>query len=179
MKIVKNQTKTGRYSPLGKIMSICNIGGRTSNFSCPAVGLLLTRYCSVSQEEHIDMLGSDHSPSVPDLKLLEEGNFLKAWGGISSLQVLTQASNSYARNRDKQPWTSSVATDLDCAMCMIAQPYLFAVCSSSDVVLWAKARANFQPVGEVVERKASEASRPRSEGSVSVYCIISQTYDMC
>lgn len=33
------------------------------------------------------MLSSDHSPSVPELKLLEEGNFLKAWGGISSLQV--------------------------------------------------------------------------------------------
>lgn len=33
------------------------------------------------------MLSSDHSPSIPDLKLFEEGNFLKAWGGISSLQV--------------------------------------------------------------------------------------------
>lgn len=33
------------------------------------------------------MLSSDHSPSEPALKLFEEGNFLKAWGGISSLQV--------------------------------------------------------------------------------------------
>jgi len=33
------------------------------------------------------MLSSDHSPSTPDLKLMEEGNFLRAWGGISSLQV--------------------------------------------------------------------------------------------
>jgi dihydroorotase-like cyclic amidohydrolase len=36
------------------------------------------------------MLSSDHSPSTPDLKLMEEGNFLKAWGGISSLQVSSQ-----------------------------------------------------------------------------------------
>lgn len=33
------------------------------------------------------MLSSDHSPTVPELKLLEDGNFLRAWGGISSLQV--------------------------------------------------------------------------------------------
>jgi allantoinase len=30
---------------------------------------------------------SDHSPCTPDLKLLEDGDFLKAWGGISSLQL--------------------------------------------------------------------------------------------
>lgn len=33
------------------------------------------------------MLSSDHSPTVPELKLLNDGNFLKAWGGISSIQV--------------------------------------------------------------------------------------------
>lgn len=39
------------------------------------------------QEGHIDMLSSDHSPTLPELKMLDDGNFLKAWGGISSLQV--------------------------------------------------------------------------------------------
>ncbi|THG06831.1 hypothetical protein TEA_001980 [Camellia sinensis var. sinensis] len=45
---------------------------------------------------HIDMLSSDHSPTVPELKLFNDGNFLKAWGGISSLQVseFTEAKNS-------------------------------------------------------------------------------------
>lgn len=33
------------------------------------------------------MLSSDHSPSAPELKLFDEGDFLRAWGGISSLQV--------------------------------------------------------------------------------------------
>ena len=33
------------------------------------------------------MLSSDHSPSSPDLKLFDQGDFLHAWGGISSLQV--------------------------------------------------------------------------------------------
>ncbi|XP_057815891.1 allantoinase isoform X2 [Cryptomeria japonica] len=38
------------------------------------------------KDGHIDMLSSDHSPSSPELKLLETGDFLRAWGGISSLQ---------------------------------------------------------------------------------------------
>lgn len=35
----------------------------------------------------LDMIVSDHSPCPPDLKCREEGDFLKAWGGISSLQL--------------------------------------------------------------------------------------------
>ncbi|XP_024029114.1 allantoinase isoform X2 [Morus notabilis] len=48
-------------------------------------------------EGHIDMLSSDHSPTEPKLKLLEEGNFLKAWGGISSLQFVLPVTWSYGR----------------------------------------------------------------------------------
>ncbi|MFL6028337.1 MAG: allantoinase AllB [Friedmanniella sp.] len=35
----------------------------------------------------IDFVVSDHSPSTADLKLLDEGDFGAAWGGISSLQL--------------------------------------------------------------------------------------------
>src|ERR1041385_4725400 len=35
----------------------------------------------------IDFVVSDHSPCPPDLKLREQGDFMKAWGGISSLQL--------------------------------------------------------------------------------------------
>ncbi|XP_078523948.1 allantoinase, mitochondrial-like isoform X2 [Lissotriton helveticus] len=38
------------------------------------------------RDGHIDMVVSDHSPCTPDLKLLRDGDFLKAWGGIASLQ---------------------------------------------------------------------------------------------
>ncbi|KAH7545987.1 hypothetical protein FEM48_Zijuj01G0152500 [Ziziphus jujuba var. spinosa] len=37
-------------------------------------------------EGHIDMLSSDHFPTSPELKFLDNGDFLRAWGGISSLQ---------------------------------------------------------------------------------------------
>src|SRR5437762_6128000 len=35
----------------------------------------------------IDMVVSDHSPCPPEMKLPEQGDFTKAWGGISSLQL--------------------------------------------------------------------------------------------
>jgi allantoinase len=35
----------------------------------------------------IDFVVSDHSPCPPELKLRDEGDFMKAWGGISSLQL--------------------------------------------------------------------------------------------
>lgn len=48
-------------------------------------------------EGHIDMLSSDHSPTVPDLKRFNDGNFLRAWGGISSLQFVLPVTWSYGR----------------------------------------------------------------------------------
>ena len=38
------------------------------------------------REGVIDMIVSDHSPCPPRMKRREEGDFLQAWGGISSLQ---------------------------------------------------------------------------------------------
>ena len=35
----------------------------------------------------IDMVVSDHSPCPPQMKLREQGDFMRAWGGISSLQL--------------------------------------------------------------------------------------------
>lgn len=35
----------------------------------------------------IDLVATDHSPAPPDLKHLETGDFLRAWGGIASLQL--------------------------------------------------------------------------------------------
>mgnify|MGYP002387894619 CR=1 FL=1 len=35
------------------------------------------------QQGVIDGLSTDHSPSEPSLRLLEEGDFVRAWGGIA------------------------------------------------------------------------------------------------
>lgn len=51
----------------------------------------------------IDLLASDHSPSPPELKELEEGDFFAAWGGISSLQLLLPAVWTEAERRSLDP----------------------------------------------------------------------------
>jgi allantoinase len=38
------------------------------------------------REGVIDFVATDHSPAPPEMKELGSGNFMKAWGGISSLQ---------------------------------------------------------------------------------------------
>jgi allantoinase len=47
----------------------------------------------------IDMVVSDHSPCTPELKARGSGDFLAAWGGISSLQLLLPALFTEASRR--------------------------------------------------------------------------------
>jgi allantoinase len=60
----------------------------------------------------IDMVVSDHSPAPPALKLLDVGDFVRAWGGIASLQlglnaVWTGASIRGASLSDVARWMST------------------------------------------------------------------------
>ena len=48
----------------------------------------------------IDFITTDHSPAPPDIKSLDEGNFMTAWGGIAGLQFLLPAVWTAARHRD-------------------------------------------------------------------------------
>lgn len=48
----------------------------------------------------IDMVVSDHSPCPPELKDLRGGDFFKAWGGISSLQIGLSVMITECRRRD-------------------------------------------------------------------------------
>jgi allantoinase len=47
----------------------------------------------------IEMIVSDHSPCPPEMKLRETGDFLAAWGGISSLQLRLPIVWTEARKR--------------------------------------------------------------------------------
>lgn len=51
------------------------------------------------KNRHIDFIVSDHSPCTPELKLLRQGDFDKAWGGISSLQFGLSAIWTEAQQR--------------------------------------------------------------------------------
>lgn len=45
------------------------------------------RLWAALNENLIEMIVSDHSPCPPEMKLRETGDFMAAWGGISSLQL--------------------------------------------------------------------------------------------
>lgn len=65
----------------------------------------------------IDMIVSDHSPCTPDLKLLETGDFLAAWGGIAALQfslpvVWTQMQKRGFGLRELTEWMSAAPARL-------------------------------------------------------------------
>jgi allantoinase len=51
----------------------------------------------------VDAVVSDHSPSPPAMKHRDEGNFLRAWGGIASLQLRLPAVWTEARARGHSP----------------------------------------------------------------------------
>ncbi len=51
----------------------------------------------------LDIVVSDHSPAPPALKLGDEGGFLRAWGGIASLQLRLPAVWTEARARGHAP----------------------------------------------------------------------------
>jgi len=51
----------------------------------------------------IDFIATDHSPCPPDMKLRERGDFLRAWGGISSLQLSLPAVWTEASSRGYSP----------------------------------------------------------------------------
>jgi allantoinase len=55
------------------------------------------------REGVIDFVATDHSPAPPIMKELESGDFKKAWGGISSLQLVLSALWSVARSKGGKP----------------------------------------------------------------------------
>lgn len=52
------------------------------------------------QQGIIDFVATDHSPAPPEWKQTETGDFMKAWGGISSLQLALPVLWTAARKRD-------------------------------------------------------------------------------
>ena len=75
--------------------------GQTQYKCCPPVreAANAERLWQGLAERVIDFVVSDHSPATADLKLLDEGDFGAAWGGISSLQLGLPLVWSGARER--------------------------------------------------------------------------------
>jgi allantoinase len=86
----------------------------------------------------IDFVATDHSPSLPSLKRIDEGDFVGAWGGVASLQVglaavWTSAVRRGAVVTDLARWLSQVPARL---AGLSGRKGLIARGADADLVFW-------------------------------------------
>lgn len=102
----------------------------------------------------LDLIVSDHSPCPPDMKLPETGDFLAAWGGISSLQlrlpvVWTESKRRGYSFEDLTRWLCSAPAKLvglENRKGAIAPGY------DADIVIWNPAQP-FKVVGAALHHR--------------------------
>lgn len=86
----------------------------------------------------LDMIVSDHSPCPPEMKLRQAGDFMKAWGGISSLQlrlpiVWTEAKRRGFTLADMARWLCSAPAEL---VGLAKRKGAIAAGQDADLVIW-------------------------------------------
>ena len=102
----------------------------------------------------IDMIVSDHSPCTPNLKLLETGDFLEAWGGIAALQfslpaIWTQLQKRGFGLRELSRWMSAAPAKL---AGLDERKGRLAVGFDADIVIF-QPEKQFKVVPEIIEFK--------------------------
>ena len=102
----------------------------------------------------IDMVVSDHSPCTADLKLMERGDFLEAWGGIAALQftlpvIWTQSQKRGFGLREISRWMSESPARL---AGLDKQKGKIAVGFDADIIIF-EPEKEFKVVPEIIEFK--------------------------
>lgn len=106
------------------------------------------------RDQTIDMIVSDHSPCPPAMKLPETGDFLAAWGGISSLQlrlpiVWTEANRRGYDLLDLTRWLCTAPAKL---VSLDSQKGAIAPGFDADLVVW-KPGSEFKVAGAALEHR--------------------------
>ena len=102
----------------------------------------------------LDMIVSDHSPCAPELKLKERGDFLAAWGGISSLQlrlpvIWTEAQKRGFSVEDLVRWLCSAPAEL---VGLKGKKGAIAVGCDADLIVWNPGK-QFQVEGNALHHR--------------------------
>jgi len=109
---------------------------------------------SALQSGTIDLVVSDHSPCPPEMKLRESGDFLQAWGGISSLQLRLPVIWTEGRRRgftiaDVARWLCSAPAKL---VRLEHRKGLIQVGCDADIIIWNQAK-QFRVEGEQLHHR--------------------------
>jgi allantoinase len=101
-----------------------------------------------------DMVVSDHSPCPPDMKLKDDGDFLKAWGGISSLQLRLPVMWTEANARG---FTINQLEDWLCAaparqVGLVERKGSISIGRDADIVIWDPQR-EFRVTPELIQHR--------------------------
>ena len=90
------------------------------------------------EEGTLDLIVSDHSPCPAEMKLRESGDFMKAWGGIASLQLRLPVIWTEARRRgfslhDVTRW---LCANPAAQVSLSPQKGTIAVGADADLIIW-------------------------------------------
>ncbi|HEX9928955.1 MAG TPA: allantoinase AllB [Pyrinomonadaceae bacterium] len=121
----------------------------------------------------IDMIVSDHSPCTPNLKLMEKGDFLEAWGGIAALQfslpaIWTQLQKRGFGLRELTRWMSAAPAKL---AGLDKRKGKLAVGYDADIVIF-QPEKEFKVIPEIIEFK----NKLTPYSGMSLHGVVETTY---